>query len=67
MTESRFGCIWVDVDASLPVGAGAQPPGAGGRFFDGLLDDVRIVQRAMKAGELASIDVPIEVSGYLID
>ena len=44
----------VDVDPSLPVAVGAQPPGAGPRFFDGLLDDVRIVQRALSADELAA-------------
>jgi beta-lactam-binding protein with PASTA domain len=42
----------VDIDPGLSVVVGAQPPGAGDRFFDGLIDDVRILQRAMSATEL---------------
>jgi hypothetical protein len=45
----------VDVDASIPVAIGAQPAGAGNRFFDGLMDDVRIVQRALSSSEIAAI------------
>ena len=45
----------VDIDPTMPVTIGNQPPGAGDRFFDGLLDDVRILQRAMSAGEIAAI------------
>ena len=45
----------VDTDPTLPVAVGAQPPGAGGRHFDGLVDDVRILDGALSAGELAAI------------
>ncbi len=45
----------IDTDPTIPVVVGAQPPGAGGRFFDGLIDDVRILQRAMTPGEIAAI------------
>ncbi|MCP3918037.1 MAG: tandem-95 repeat protein [bacterium] len=45
----------VDTDASVPVTIGSQPPGAGVRFFDGLLDDVRILQRALSTGEVADL------------
>ena len=45
----------VDTNASIPVTIGAQPPGAGPRFFDGLIDDVRILQRPMNPSEIASI------------
>ena len=41
--------------APIPVMVGSQPPGAGPRFFDGLLDDVRILQRAMTASEIGEI------------
>ncbi len=45
----------VDRDASVPVAVGAQPPGAGGRHFDGLVDDVRILQRGLTAQEVAAL------------
>ncbi len=45
----------VDVAPSVPVTIGAQPPGAGPRYFDGLLDDVRILQRALSAAEVNQI------------
>ena len=45
----------VDVDASVPVTVGSQPPGAGLRFFDGLIDDARILSRALSASELSDI------------
>ena len=45
----------VSVDPSLPVAVGAQPPGAGGKYFDGLIDDVRILSRAMSATEINQI------------
>ena len=47
----------VDIDPALSVAIGAQPPGAGGRFFDGLIDDVRILQRAMSTEELEEFRV----------
>ncbi|MCP5120705.1 MAG: hypothetical protein GY953_58675, partial [bacterium] len=45
----------VDVDPSKAVAVGAQPPGAGNRFFDGLIDDVRILQRALTANEVGNL------------
>lgn len=45
----------VDMDPAVPVAVGNQPPGAGERFFDGLLDDVRILQRGLSAAEIATI------------
>ncbi|RKX32780.1 MAG: hypothetical protein DRP71_11545, partial [Verrucomicrobia bacterium] len=45
----------VDRDPSIPVTVGSQPPGAGPRYFDGLIDDVRILQRALDAGEIAAL------------
>jgi hypothetical protein len=45
----------VDTDATIPVAVGAQPPGAGPRFFDGLIDDVHILQRPMSAGEITTL------------
>ena len=45
----------VDVAPSVPVTLGSQPPGAGPRFFDGLIDDVRILSRALSQSELAAI------------
>ena len=45
----------VDIAPSVPVTVGSQPPGAGPRFFDGLIDDVRILSRALSQSELASI------------
>jgi len=48
----------VDTDPSVPVTVGGQPPGAGPRFFDGLIDDVRIASRALSEGELLDIVSP---------
>ena len=45
----------VDMDPSIPVAVGNQPPGAGARAFDGLMDDIRILQRALSTAELANI------------
>jgi len=45
----------VDSAPAVPVAVGAQPPGAGGRNFDGLIDDVRILSRAMSASEISAI------------
>ena len=45
----------VDTDATMPVTVGSQPPGLGARFFDGLIDDVRIYQRGLSAGEILAI------------
>ncbi len=42
----------VDTDPAIPVAVGAQPPGAGGGYFDGLIDDVRILSRGMSAAEV---------------
>ncbi len=43
----------VDIDPAISVAVGAQPPGAGGGYFDGLIDDVRILSRGMSAAEVA--------------
>ena len=45
----------VDVDPSISVAVGGQPIGAGSRHFDGLIDDVRILQRALTAGEVQQL------------
>jgi VCBS repeat-containing protein len=45
----------VDIDPSVAVAVGSQPVGAGGRYFDGLLDDVHILQRALNASELSAL------------
>jgi hypothetical protein len=45
----------VDAAPSVPVAVGNQPAGAGARGFDGLLDDIRILQRALTQAELAAI------------
>jgi chitodextrinase len=52
-SQPRLGTV--NMDPLIPVTIGSQPPGAGGRYFDGLLDDVRILQRAMSVGEIASL------------
>ncbi len=48
----------IDVDPTVDVFIGSQPTGAGSRFFDGLIDDVRIVQRALSAAEVAALANP---------
>jgi hypothetical protein len=45
----------VDAAPTTEVAVGNQPSGAGGRCFDGLIDDVRIVRRALTAEELLEI------------
>jgi hypothetical protein len=49
----------VDTAPTVAVAIGGQPPGAGGRCFDGLIDDVRILQRALTADEIMAILDPI--------
>ena len=48
----------VDVAAGLPVAVGGQPPGAGGRNFDGLVDDVRIYERPLDDAEIEALATP---------
>jgi hypothetical protein len=60
----------VDVDPSIAVAVGSQPGGSA-RFFDGRLDDARILQRALSVAELATIvsgnQPPVAVDdGYAI-
>ena len=43
----------IDVEPSVPVAIGAQP--GGGSNFDGLIDDVRLLQRPLTAQEIESI------------
>jgi hypothetical protein len=45
----------VDVDPSIPVAVGSQPTVGEAHYFDGLLDDVRILQRAMSLNEIVAI------------
>ncbi|MFC1997288.1 FG-GAP-like repeat-containing protein [Chloroflexota bacterium] len=45
----------VDVEPLMPLAVGGQPVGAGERPFDGLLDDVRILQRALSASEITAL------------
>jgi len=47
----------VDVDPAVPVSVGSQPLGAGGEFFSGHIDDVRILQRAMSASEIRDLAI----------
>jgi len=42
-------------NGSVGVAIGNQPPGAGNRPFDGLIDDVRIYNRALSAAELVDV------------
>ena len=53
----------VDMDPELSVAIGSQPSGAGGKAFDGLLDDVRILQRALSATEVAAISASVSSGG----
>ena len=43
----------VDQDAGMALAIGAQP--GGGNYFDGLIDDVRILQRAISTEEIQTI------------
>jgi len=45
----------VDLAPSVAVTVGSQPPGAGGKWFDGLIDDVRLLQRALIEQEIVDI------------
>lgn len=45
----------VDQDPTIPVAIGNQPPGAGDRGFHGLIDDARILQRALGEAEVAEL------------
>jgi hypothetical protein len=49
----------VDAAPTVAVAIGGQPPGAGEHCFDGLIDDVRIMQRALTADEIMAIIDPI--------
>lgn len=48
----------VDERSGLSVAFGNQPSGAGSRPFDGLIDDVRIYNRALDSAEIASLADP---------
>lgn len=48
----------VDTDPSMGVAIGAQPPGAGPRFFAGAIDDARILKRALAATEVSQLANP---------
>ncbi len=45
----------VHTDAGAPAALGNQPPGAGDRPFDGLLDDVRMYNRALSPSSIAAL------------
>ena len=45
----------VDSNASVNVAIGNQPAGTGSRPFDGLIDDVRIYNRALNASEIQTL------------
>jgi hypothetical protein len=45
----------LDVDPTIPVAVGAQPLGAGGGRFHGLVDDVRVLRRALAPEEIAAL------------
>jgi hypothetical protein len=45
----------VDVDPSVPVAVGGQPAGAGSKFFDGLIDDVRIYEQGLSSAEIVQV------------
>jgi hypothetical protein len=45
----------VDIDPATPVAVGGQPSGAGSRYFDGRVDDVRILSRPMSQAEIVEI------------
>ncbi|MGE3165422.1 MAG: PQQ-dependent sugar dehydrogenase [Planctomycetota bacterium] len=45
----------VDMDAGVLVALGNQPQGAGSRPFDGLIDEVRIYDRALALPEVAAL------------
>jgi len=45
----------VDADPSLMVAVGAQPAGAGGRYFDGRIDDVRVLERSLTPFEIVEL------------
>jgi hypothetical protein len=45
----------IDTDSTTAAAIGNQPPGAGDLPFDGLIDDVRIYDRALSATEIDSL------------
>ena len=47
----------VDQASNVPVVAAAQPPGAGSRYFDGNLDAISVLQRALSQNEITEIMV----------
>jgi hypothetical protein len=51
----------VDVDPSVSVAVGGQPLGAGSKFFDGLIDDVRIYEQGLTSAEVMQV---FESGGY---
>ena len=48
----------VDVDPAIPAIVGGQSLASDPRYFDGLIDNVRIMERAMSADEMAAVSVP---------
>jgi len=39
----------------MSVAVGGQPDEAGGRYFDGRIDDVRILERALASAEITAL------------
>jgi hypothetical protein len=52
-SQAQSGAL--DTDSGLGVAIGNQPSGAGSKPFDGLIDEVRIYNRALSAAELAAL------------
>ena len=52
----------LSTNAGVAAAIGNQPPGAGSRPFDGLIDDVRIYDRALSAWEIAELHNIAQIS-----
>ena len=62
----------LDTAPGVLAAIGNQPPGAGTKSFDGLIDDVRIYERALPTGEIQGLALrnqrPVAVDdGYVVD
>ena len=56
----------VTTDAGVSTWIGGNPPGAGDRPWDGLIEDVRIYDRALAAAEIGALPAP-EAGGIFSD
>ena len=57
----------VDQAPTVAVAVGSQPAGAGARFWDGRIDDVRILQKALSASEVADLASVVNDAPVLLD